>query len=852
MFYAFLLLLTEPEYGLNIRKTSVEIKKNISGIFLNDFVLLKFFLQIKTFKSSVKKIFLLWLFVGISFFVHSQVLTIQDEKTKEPLVMVTLLSKKPKASAITNSQGQVEISAFKNAEKIEIRLLGYNSETMSYDELESLSFFLWLTPSILDLGEAVVSATRWNQPSTDIPSKITTVSPKSILLQNPQTAADLLSISGKVFIQKSQQGGGSPMIRGFATNRLIYVVDGVRMNTAIFRGGNIQNVISLDPFAAENTEVLFGPGSVIYGSDAIGGVMSFQTITPKLSLNEKPTFSGKVLTRFSSANKERTYHIDLNIGLKKWAFVTSVSSNDFDDLRMGNNGPDEYLRNFYVQREDSFDVIVTNDDPNVQRPSGYSQINLMQKVRYKPNENWDIQYGFHYSETSDYSRYDRHIRYKNGLPRYGEWAYGPQKWMMNNLGITHTSNNTFYERMTLRVAQQYFEESRIDRDINKFERHIRKEEVDAYSLNLDFLKSAGKNKLFYGFEAVYNDITSSGTDEDISKGISVAGPSRYPMSTWGSYAAYITDQFRLAEKILFQAGVRYNRYKLNADFDTVFYPFPFTKANLNAGALTGSVGVVYRPSDKWIINAGVASAFRSPNVDDVGKVFDSEAGSVVVPNPDLEAEYAWNADIGMTKVFDDVLKIDLAFYYTILKNALVRRNFKLNGLDSIVYNGVLSRVQAIQNASEAYVYGFQACIEFKLPSGFGLTSDFNYQKGEEELDDGTKSPLRHAAPWFGTSRLTYSVNNLDLQFYAVYSGEKKYEDMPEEEKGKPEIYAIDNEGNPWSPKWYTLNFKAAYRLTTYFSISAGLENITDKRYRPYSSGIAAAGRNFILSMQADF
>lgn len=108
------------------------------------------------------------------------------------------------------------------------------------------------------LDDVVISATRWRQTTDNVPSKIISISPEEINLQNPQTAADLLNISGKVFIQKSQQGGGSPMIRGFATNRLLYTVDGVRMNTAIFRGGNLQNVINLDPLATERAEVFSG------------------------------------------------------------------------------------------------------------------------------------------------------------------------------------------------------------------------------------------------------------------------------------------------------------------------------------------------------------------------------------------------------------------------------------------------------------------------------------------------------------------------------------------------------------------------------------------------------------------
>src|SRR5690606_5080847 len=195
-----------------------------------------------------------------------------------------------------------------------------------------------LSPLSLGLGEVVVSGIRWPQSSETIPLKIHSIPAKELSLHNPQTTADLLGVTGKVFIQKSQQGGGSPMIRGFATNRLLYTVDGIRMNTAIYRGGNIQNVISLDPFAIENTEVLFGPGSVIYGSDAIGGVMSFQTLTPRLSLSDDATVSGNASARYSSANKEQTGHFDINMGWKKWAMVTSLSSWDFrsEERRVGN------------------------------------------------------------------------------------------------------------------------------------------------------------------------------------------------------------------------------------------------------------------------------------------------------------------------------------------------------------------------------------------------------------------------------------------------------------------------------------------------------------------------------------
>lgn len=705
-----------------------------------------------------------------------------------------------------------------------------------------------------ELSEVVISANRWKQNSKDIPQKVSVISPTKVALHNPQTAADLLTISGKVFMQKSQQGGGSPMIRGFATNRLLYAIDGVRMNTAIFRSGNIQNVISLDPFATEQTEVVFGPGSVMYGSDAIGGVMSFQTLTPQFSATSKSIVSGNAVSRFSSANNEKTGHFDVNVGWKNWATITSFSSNDFGDLRMGSHGPDEYLRPFYVQRQNGSDVVVTNSDPLVQKPTAYSQINLMQKVRFKPNEKWDFQYGLHFSETSSYSRYDRHIRYTNaGLPRYGEFNYGPQKWIMNNLNITHQSKTKLFDEMAFRFAYQFFEESRMSRNINNPNREIRTEKVHAYSINADFTKATTtKNNILYGVEYIFNDVISTGINQNIVAGTSQDGPSRYPQATWQSLGVYLNNQYKVSDKTKIQTGLRYNVFILNADFDTTFYPFPFTSATINNGSLTGSAGFVFRPNNQWIISSNVATAFRSPNVDDVGKVFDSEPGSVVIPNPDLEAEYAYNIDFNIAKQLGKYVKIDFSTYYTLLDNALVRRDFTLNGASQIMYDGELSQVQAIQNAAKANVYGIQAGVEVKMPSGFRFSNDLNFQKGEEELDNGDKSPSRHAAPFFGVSRIGYANSKLDLEFNMQFSDEVAFDDLAEEEKSKKEIYAIDGNGNPYSPSWYTLNLKSMYKLNKNFTLTAGLENITDQRYRPYSSGIVSPGKNFILALRAAF
>jgi hemoglobin/transferrin/lactoferrin receptor protein len=609
-----------------------------------------------------------------------------------------------------------------------------------------------LDPSGVFLDPVVISASRWSQRSKDIPGHIATISAREAQLQNPQTAADLLSTSGEVFIQKSQQGGGSPMIRGFATNRLLYAVDGVRMNTAIFRSGNIQNVISIDPFAVESAEVLFGPGSVIYGSDAIGGVMSFTTITPQRSLDNESLISGSAVARYASANDEKTIHLNVNAGWDKWALVSSFSSNDFGDLRMGTKGPEEYLRPFYVTRSDSMDHVVTNPDPLVQRPSGYGQINLMQKVLFTPSKEWEFQYGMHYSTTTSYPRYDRLLRLRNDLPRSAEWNYGPQEWLMTQLSASHMRGGKLYDQMSIRAAYQFFEESRIDRDLNSPIRFTRVENVDAYSGNIDFVKSIRNvHRVFYGVEAVVNKVHSEGTDENLLDGSIMTGPSRYPEATWSSYGIYVSYQHRFSSRILVQAGARYNRFCLEADFsgNSPFFPLPFTTAEIHNGSLTGSIGLVINPREDLTLSANLSTGFRSPNVDDVGKIFDSTPGSVVVPNPDLAAEYAYNAEAGLAKVFGERLRVDLTGYYTILDDALVRRNFQLNGMDSIVYDGELSQVEAIQNAASAHVFGIQAGVEIKFGKGFSLLSRINIQDGEESWPTALRRHFDTPRPGLG-------------------------------------------------------------------------------------------------------
>lgn len=705
--------------------------------------------------------------------------------------------------------------------------------------------------TIRQLEDVNISVNKWELNQNEVPNKITKIRQEEIFRNNPQTAADLLQQSGTVFIQKSQLGGGSPMIRGFATNRVLLVVDGVRMNNAIYRSGNIQNVISVDALALETAEVIFGPGSLIYGSDALGGVMDFHTLQPLLSTDSIPRIKGSALVRWSSANNENTIHGDVNWGNRKWSVLSSFTYSNFDDLQMGRRGgQDSYLRSEYVQRMGDRDSVVRNSTPRVQRFTGYEQLNLVNKVRFKPNRYTDLQYSYIHARTGDAPRYDRLIQYRNGRLRFAEWNYGPMIWNMHSLQAQFSKRNAMWDEARITIAGQHYEESRIDRARNNNNRNIQTETVYAGSINADLNKSVAGGTFFYGAEIVGNRVRSAGKQMHIVSNATKIIPSRYPDgSIWSSSALYASYKKNVNQHTTLTGGLRYNFNTLNAVFDTAFFRFPFQQAQLQNGSLIGNIGWVRRTENNWQFNSNLSTGFRMPNIDDIGKLFESTPGILTVPNPQLLPEYAWNLEAGFIKKQSGKYRVEANFFHTWLNRAIVRRPFTFNGADSIFFNGLQLGVEALQNAAAATVYGLQLSAEYQLLPSLLLQTHANWISGSETDDNNNRQvPLRHAPPFYGSTHLRWNKGGWFAELFAQYNSTITHGMLAPVERAKTEIYARDANGNPFAPGWYTLNLRTSYTWKTR-QITCGWENITNRRYRPYSSGIVAPGSNLIVSLR---
>lgn len=705
------------------------------------------------------------------------------------------------------------------------------------------------------MEEVTVSVNKWEQNLNEVPNKITKINRQQVFHQNPQTAADLLAQSGTVFVQKSQLGGGSPMIRGFATNRVLLVVDGVRMNNAIYRSGNIQNIISIDPLSLQGGEVIFGPGSLIYGSDAIGGVMDFHTLPTRFAIDKKTHTTGTGLLRYASANKERTGHADVSVFNHKWSFVGSFTHSRFDDLRMGTRGPTEnYLRPEYVQRIGNTDSIFKNPDPLIQRFSGYNQTNALAKIGFKPGKYTTLQYSFIYAGTGTAPRYDRLIQYRNNRLRFAEWNYGPMLWRMHTANARFAKKRKLWSELSVVAGYQNYEESRIDRPRNSNNRTTQTEGVHAYSINIDANKEWGKSELFYGSEIVLNTVRSAGEVQNITTGATSPERTRYPSgSRWSTTGLYASYKYKLNSRTTVTTGLRYSYNTLNAAFDTTFIKFPVREAKLRDGAVTGNLGLAYRPGGGWQFNSHFSTGYRMPNIDDIGKLFESTPGIITVPNPALQPEHAYNIEGGVLREEKNRYRVELTGFHTLLDNAIVRRPFLFNGSDSLFVSGVANRVDALQNVARATVTGVQAGARiYFLPQLF-LQTNANWIWGTETDDvKDEQVPLRHAPPFYGSTHLHYQKGKLHAEAFAMYSGKVSFEELAPTEQAKPDIYAKDVQGRPYSPGWYTANARVSYSLKKNLMVNLTWENITNQRYRTYSSGIVAPGSNVVISARASF
>ena len=713
------------------------------------------------------------------------------------------------------------------------------------------------------LQDVVIYANKFPTLSKNIVQRVVALTDKALIQQQANTA-DILTASGQVFVQKSQAGGGSPVVRGFEASRVLLMVDGVRMNSAIFRAGHLQNIITVDNMILDRVEIIYGPSSTLYGSDALGGVVNLFTKQPQLfksNITSKKAawnVDGNLVYRYGNGQNEQRQHIDINIANNKWAYLTSFTNSSFGDLRQGNKRsstyPDFGKRFFYVARENNIDVVKDNSaSVNIQKLSGYNQTDLLQKLMYQPNENTTHILNVQISNSSNINRYDRLTETSKGLPVYSEWYYGPQVRNMIGYKLTKSQLNGYFQKLTTNVNYQHLEESRMSRRFKSNDKEYRFEAVDMVGLNMDLLHQGKSGTLNIGVESYYNNVGSTAYSNNIATNVRSSIATRYSdgPTNMANYALYAQHTQFLKGNWVLNTGLRLNSVQLNANFkDTALMHFPFTDANQDNTAITGNIGMAYNGAAGLRVSFGASSGFRAPNVDDLTKVFDTRTGYVVVPNKDLKPEYTYNTELNVSKT-TSTYSIGASLFYTWFKNALVVDKFKWNNASSILYQGIMSDVYATQNKAKAIVYGFNVNGSANLTPNTILAATYTYTKGnytnQKPIGLNTALPLDHIPPSYGRIGLKQELKKFSAEIFTVFNGWKRIEDYNLNGEDN-EIYAT-KEG---MPAWQIWNINTSYQPTKKLNLSFQIENIADLNYRYFASGISALGRNYVVQARYSF
>ncbi len=692
-----------------------------------------------------------------------------------------------------------------------------------------------------------------------------TIASDRITRTNPQTSADLLTADGRLTVQKSQMGGGSPSIRGFESSRILLLLDGVRMNNLIYRSGHLQNVITIDPNAIEKVDILYGPSSVVYGSDALGGVLAFHTKNPEFA-DKGVLFKGSACLRYGSVNDEATGHLEFNIAGSRFASFTSLSFSRFGDLRSGRERnpflkDDEYIyRQYDVAHTDGKDVLIANPHRWDEINSGYMQYDLLQKFLIKQSDRIHHGINFQFSNTTDIPRYDRLTDMKGDKPKFAQWYYGPQRRIMGVYTLT-LNGPLGADVASVAVSYQNILESRHNRKLNNVWLGNRNECVNIVALNADWIKRIDNHSITVGLDGSLQFLKSTANSVDINTGERKSLDTRYPDGNnhMHSIELFAVHRYAINDKWTLNDGLRLGFSSLRSTFlSREFYPFladyvgTIEQDNL---VYCANIGVNYMPTSEWNLALDISTGYRVPNIDDLAKVFDSQPGMVVVPNPNIRPEKTVGANFQVSFLRSKVMEWEASLFGTYMFDAIALAPALLNGQDKIMYDGELSEVYSSRNNRLAYVAGVSTALTVHFSRHFKADGAVTYTYGNILGNKGEKEmPLDHVAPLFGRIGVTYSStgDKVNAEVYSLFNGSKplsRYNLNGEDNIGYATVKGLDGKG---LPAWFTLNLRVSYRPHPAIILQGGVENILDTEYRTFGSGINAPGRNFYAAIRATF
>jgi outer membrane receptor protein involved in Fe transport len=685
---------------------------------------------------------------------------------------------------------------------------------------------LWAVPALAEepksdpAYETVVTAMGSEETAFESPRAIEVVNDRELKDRPPATTPEALENEPGVYMQRTNTGGGTPILRGLLGQHVLLLVDGVRLNNSITRFGPNQLLNTVDPFQIARIEVVRGPGSVLYGSDALGGVINLIGRRPAFDPRRAWDAAAELNARFDSADMSAMGNLGLEGHLRGFGLRVGGTLKRFGEL---SGGRDTGTQPFTAYREADADVSLAwaLDTSHMLRAS-YTAVRQLDAPRTDR------------SSPTDFRLFTEQYRDLGSLSYSGRF----DGFLLKQVDAS----------LSLHDQRELRERFRVNDD------RIERERDEARTLGAQ-VTARGElpyTQLTVGLNVYHDWVDSAAEHEQISSPvITPLDRGRYvDDATYTQLGFYLLDRIPITRKLAIDVGGRVSSWIIRIPQSRINEPIDTSRTGL-----VGALHARYLVGDGLNLVAGVSQGFRAPNVDDFSAQGCSGQG-YDVPNPDLENEKSVTAEAGVKLDLFGMLTSSLFYYYTYLNDLIVR----VPAGGPQVQCGTLpdgrpdlaDRVTR-DNAKTGEIHGVELSVRLELGRRWSLFSWAAWSRGHVTLDlpGNFEEPLGRVPPLNGMAGVRYDFGD-QLGFAELgLRWADRQDRLATGDRSDRRICPNGAEGCRGTPGYAVVTLRGAARIHDYLRLTLAVENLTNETYRIHGSGIDGAGVSAIVGMEVE-
>ena len=651
------------------------------------------------------------------------------------------------------------------------------------------------------LDEILVTATRRTVSIAEVSSGLTLVDGAAV--RDKKLVTDALDVEVGVYLQQTTPGQGAAIIRGLKGSSILHLVDGIRLNNAIFRSAPTQYFALVPTSAVERIEVLRGTPASLYGSDAVGGVVQLVTRVPRFD-SGKTEYRGEVYAAYDTAELGRMLSGTIDAGNNRIATSFSAEFLDTGDRRTG-----------------SGDRI---------GPSGYESRAARWVLVGRPDEDRSWLFDMHYLEQPETPRVDELVPgFGQTEPSSSEFFFKPNRRVFVHGKYGHEDGALGLD-WNVDLAWQRIDDDSVSREFEATDRRFESNRSDLYGLVVSGSRVKDTGSWVMGAEAYLDEVSSQRSEESLVDGQVTPRTPRFPDGSEIERFALFgnTEQYVTTRNIL-SGGLRVSHENVSLPATPVS-----VAASISVTDTSGDIGWIFNAADDWQLVANAGFGIRAPNVFDLGTLGNRPGNRFNIPSPDLESERIVQLDAGV-RYSADHARFELMIY------ALDYDDRITSVLTGEVTPEGRNVVQSV-NAADSTIRGFEGGAGFDIGDTITVDAVLNYTWAEQRVSGLPAEPGDRIPPLSGRLNVSYDAGgNLRLDAWLRFAGEQDRLSARDVRDIR-----IDPSG---TSGWGVMGARGSWNFRGGWNFAAGIDNVFDKRYRVHGSGLDAAGRNLMVSLR---